>query len=717
MYPDLASFVAALERAGELVRIRTKVSPVLEIAEITDRVSKARAPSLPSHSAQRNDPRFFDRGGPALLFDNVAGSDFPVLINAFGSYRRMEMALGCETRTASHTTGSQPNQLAAGGFQPPIFDGFESIASRIASLVKPQPPRSLSEAFDKLRLFAPLARVGPKRLKTRGPCQEVIRTGSDIDLTRIPLLRCWPLDGDFASLGYPADANAQSAARHDMDEQTWNAHFRGRFVTLAGVHSVHADDRDTRAPSSHNIGMYRMQLLARDRLAMHWHMHHDGAAHWRSWKTLGRPMPVAIALGGSSIMPYAATCPLPPGISELLMAGFLQGHGVRLCRAATVPIWVPADSDIIIEGYVRTDAGYPGWDPRRADAGALGPGAVFEGPFGDHTGFYSMPDRYPVMEVTAVTHRRNAIYPTTIVGLPPQEDYYLGKATERIMLPLLRMVAPDIEDYDLPMFGAFHNAAFVQIHKAFPLHARRAINAVWGAGQMAWTKIIFVVDHDVDVHDTPAVLRAATEHADPSRDLIQQVGALDILDHAAPWLAAGGKLAFDCTVKLPDESIDSRPRTPRVLPDDADLARWSSVLADVPGVEKAACPPLLRGWAFLSTGLTGSHAVRNLLNRVTEALRASTMPPPAFVLALGSDADPANVDQAMFRLGANADFARDMRIVEVRGRHVALFDATPKPVDDGYPLPVRAWPPILEMDHSTRELVTRRWNDYGLPAT
>ncbi|KAA0217016.1 MAG: hypothetical protein DYG94_02070 [Leptolyngbya sp. PLA3] len=716
MYPDLASFVAALERAGELVRIRTSVSPVLEIAEITDRVSKSRAPSLPSISARRNDPRFFDRGGPALLFERVEGSDFPVLINAFGSYRRMEIALGCDAHD-SVARVSRPWSEAAPhpASRPPVNDGFESISSRIDALVKPQPPRSFAEGVEKLRQFAPLTRIGPKRLKSRGPCQEIVRTGAQIDLTRIPLIRCWPLDGDFESVGYPPDANAQSAARHGMDEPTWNQQFRGRFVTLAGVHSVHADDRDARAPSSHNIGMYRMQLLARDRLAMHWHMHHDGASHWRSWKRLGQPMPVAIALGGSSVMPYAATCPLPPGISELLMAGFLQGRGVRLCRAATVPIWVPADSEIIIEGYVRTDAGFPGWDPRQSDAGPLGPGAVFEGPFGDHTGFYSMPDRYPVMEVTAVTHRRDAIYPTTIVGLPPQEDYYLGKATERIMLPLLRTVAPDIEDYDLPMFGAFHNAAFVQIHKAFPLHARRAINAVWGAGQMAWTKIVFVVDHDVDVHDTPAVLRAAAVHADPSRDLLQQVGALDILDHAAPWLAAGGKLAFDCTPKLPDESIDGRPRVPRVVPDDADLASLVSLLAGVSGVTQAACPPETRGWAFLSTSLSGYRALRDLLDRVTAVLGASSPPPPSFVVVLGSGVDPRDFDQAMFCLGANADFVRDMRIVQVRDRHVALFDATPKHVHDGYPLPVRAWPPILEMDRGTRDLVTRRWCEYGLP--
>lgn len=702
MYPDLASFVAALEQSGELVRIRAEVSPVLEIAEITDRVSKSAAPRPPSRSAQRNDPRFFDRGGPALLFERVTGSDFPVLINAFGSYRRMEMALGCAGDTGeSEQTG---------------VDGFESIAARIASLVKPEPPRSLSQMIAKLREFAPLARIGPRRLKKPGPSQQVVRTGSEVDLTRIPLLRCWPLDGDFAAVGYPPDANASSAARPGMDPETWNAAFRGRFITLAGVHTVHADQRELRAASSHNIGMYRMQLLSRNTLAMHWHMHHDGASHWRSWKTLGQPMPVAIALGGSSVLPYAATCPLPGGISELLMAGFLQDRGVRLCRAATVPLWIPADADIVIEGFVRTGAGFPGWDPRDPEAGPLGSGAVFEGPFGDHTGFYSMPDRYPIMEVTAVTHRREAIYPATIVGLPPQEDYYLGKATERIMLPLLRTVAADIEDYDLPMFGAFHNAAFVQIRKAFPLHARRAINAVWGAGQMAWTKFIFVVDLDVDVHDTPSVLAAAAQHCDPSRDLIQQVGALDILDHSAPWLGAGGKLGFDCTSKLDAESIDGRPRKPRVLPGDVARARVAATLATLPGVDCAACPEAAHGWAFVTTRTRGHAPVAELIDRIIAALERASDSAPSFLVVLDPGLEPEDVDRAMFHLCANADGQRDLRIHTFPGGHsIAAFDATSKHDPVGYPLPVRAWPPIIEMNAATRNLVTHRWTEYGLP--
>jgi len=705
MYADLRSFVDALERSGELVRVRAPVSPVLEIAEITDRVSKSAAPSRPSRSAQRNDPRFFDRGGPALLFENVEGSSFPVLINAFGSYRRMEMALGCPVLGDA---GLQSDAAA---------DGFEAIAARIADLVKPQPPRSLAEAVEKLRQLAPLARIGPKRLKSRGPCQEVIHT--DPDLTTIPMIRCWPLDGNFASLGYPPDANESSRCWHrGIEDSLWDARYRGRFVTLAGVHTVHADDRDARAPSSHNIGMYRMQLLGPNRLAMHWHMHHDGASHWRSWKAVGRPMPVAIALGGPSVLPYAATCPLPAGISELLMAGFLQGRGVRLCRAATVPLWVPADSEMVIEGFVRTDAGFPGWDPRDPNAGPLGPGAVFEGPFGDHTGFYSMPDRYPVMEVTAITHRRHAIYPTTIVGLPPQEDYYLGKATERIMLPLLRTVAADIEDYDLPLFGAFHNAAFVQIRKAFPLHARRAINAVWGAGQMAWTKLVFIVDHDVPVHDTAAVLAAAAQWCDPSRDLVQQVGALDILDHAAPWLGAGGKLGFDCTPKLEAESIDGRPRVPRAPLTDAALANITARLSAVSGVESAACPSESRGWAFVTTRLAGYAAVCELIARLVAELAQGGEQTPTFLVLLDPVVRPEDVDQAMFHLCANTDGKRDLHIHTLpSGVSLAFFDATFKSSEGGYPLPVRAWPPLIEMDEQTRRHVESRWNAYGLPAS
>jgi 4-hydroxy-3-polyprenylbenzoate decarboxylase len=310
---------------------------------------------------------------------------------------------------------------------------------------------------------------------------------------------------------------------------------------------------------------------------MHWHMHHDGASHWRAWKARNaeqrgsgkadnlenKGMPCAIVLGGESVLPYAATAPLPPGISELIFAGFLNNQKrIELVKCKTIDLEAPANAEVVIEGYVSTEAGGIGFDPRPRHGEAppeLGPGAVFEGPFGDHTGFYSLPDRYPIFTATAVTHRKNPIYPTTIVGPPPQEDYYLGKATERIFLPLLKTLVPDIVNYDLPMFGCFHNCAFIQIKKHYPLHARKVMHAIWGAGQMAWTKCIVVVDHDVDVHDHEAVMFHLMANFDPGRDIEIVNGPLDILDHAAPRLGAGSKIGFDATRKIKGEEVNGQP--------------------------------------------------------------------------------------------------------------------------------------------------------------
>ncbi|MHC4410597.1 MAG: menaquinone biosynthesis decarboxylase, partial [Planctomycetota bacterium] len=509
MHASLGEFIAALDRAGELHRVRTTVSPLLEISEITDRQAKLPCAKQSPH-AQRFDPGHCQLGGRGLLFENVEGSDFPLLINAYGSYTRTEMALG---------------------------GPFEEIARRIASLTKPEPPRSLGAALSKAKEFLPLLRVPPKRVSS-GPCQEVVNL--DPDLTRLPILKCWPLDGDPEAVGYPVPATNE-----------------GRYITFAGIHTIHHRDKGAAKPASHNVGMYRLQLLGPKKLAMHWHMHHDGAAHWRSWKKAGEKMPVAIALGGEAVLPYAATAPLPPGISELLMAGFLHGKGIPMVAAKTVPLRVPANAEIIIEGYVSTQAGFPGYDPRSGEP--IGEGAVFEGPFGDHTGYYSLPDRYPVVEVTAITHRRDAVYPTTIVGLPPQEDYYLGKATERIFLPLLKTILHDLDDYHLPMFGCFHNCAFVRIRKEYPLQARRVMHAIWGAGQMAWTKVIVVVDDEVDVHDEEAVWRAVLRNCHFGRDLEFVNGPLDILDHAAPRLGAGGKMGIDATRKIAGEEVNGVP--------------------------------------------------------------------------------------------------------------------------------------------------------------
>lgn len=265
-------------------------------------------------------------------------------------------------------------------------------------------------------------------------------------------------------------------------------------------------------------------------------------------------MPLAIAFGGESVLSYAATAPLPPGISELLMAGFLNDGGLELVKCKTIDMHVPANSEIVIEGMVHTDCGEINYDPRRD--GDVGQGAHFEGPFGDHTGYYSLPDRYPIFEVTAITHQTDPIYPTTIVGLPPQEDYYMGKATERIFLPLLQTMVPDIIDYDLPMFGAFHNCAFVKIRKEYALQARRVMHAIWGAGQMSWTKVIIVVGEDVDVHDHEQVLFHMCANFDPGRDVEIVSGPLDILDHAAPRLGAGHKIGIDATVKIKGEEVN-----------------------------------------------------------------------------------------------------------------------------------------------------------------
>lgn len=673
MFRDLHQFVDHLERSYELTRISESVDPVLEIASRTDLESKSQAPKPGSESSRVNDPEFAQLGGSALLFENPTDASFPVLINAFGSYRRMEIALG-----------DRP---------------LDDIAQTIGELVKPEPPRSLSEAIAKAKQFAPLLKIGPKRLKSPGICQQVINTGDQIDLTTLPILRCWPLDGDFESVGYPAEINDHipGLGHPDIDDDTWDKRFRGRFITLAGIHTIHADDRDDPKPKSHNIGMYRIQLLGKNRLAMHWHMHHDGASHWRSWKKLGKPMPVAIALGGPSVLPYAATCPLPPGISELLMAGFLQGKGIRLCRAKTVPLWVPADSEMIIEGYVRTDAGYPGWDPRKPDAGLLGDGAVFEGPFGDHTGFYSMPDRYPILDVSAFTHRENAIYPTTIVGLPPQEDYFLGKATERIMRPLLKTILPDIEDYDLPMYGAFHNVANIQIHKHYPLHARKVMHGIWGAGQMAWTKNLFVVDHDVDVHDLTAVMTALYHNCKPSRDIEKVHGALDILDHAAPRLGSGMKLGFDATRKIPGEDLDGNPIKPREqLPDAAQRQADIDRVVSISGVIDAAAPEAIPGWLLVRADRDVDEPDRSGLgHRILQAIFEQETA-ARFIVICGRGVDITDHHRALFHWVANCDASRDAVWDQSRGCDRVGFDATPKTTEDQRSnQPVRAWPPVL----------------------
>jgi 4-hydroxy-3-polyprenylbenzoate decarboxylase len=486
--PTLSDFLKHLESEGELTRVKASVNPKLEIAEIADRVSKS--PALHGHQEPDRSPGA-SLGGKALLFESIQNSDMPVAINTFGSYWRVNKALGSAN--------------------------FAELADRIQQLIKPEMPVTLIEKMKKLPELMKLATFPPKIVRT-GICQQIVLEGDKADLNRLPLIQCWPLDGNLAS-GQVLDPAVMNTTERGS----------GRYITFGGVHTRNPDTGDR------NIGMYRVQQFGPRKCAMHWHMHHDGARHFRIYQAQGKKMPLAIALGGESVLPYAATAPLPPGVEELLLAGFLNGGGIELVPCRTIDLHVPANAEIVIEGYV---------DPTEK---------LVEGPFGDHTGFYSLADWYPAFYVTAITTRRDPIYPTTIVGKPPMEDYFLGKATERIFLPLLRTLIPDILDYSLPAAGVFHNCAYVKIKKEYPYHARRVMHAIWGAGQMSFTKFIVVVDEHVNVHDEQDVLLHLFSNCDPARDTEIVRGPVDILDHAAPVTGAGSKIGFDATAKIPGE--------------------------------------------------------------------------------------------------------------------------------------------------------------------
>src|SRR5215217_4237269 len=451
---DLREWIARLEREGELVRVAAEVDADLEITEIVDRVVKS--------------------GGPALLFENVEGARHPLLINQFGTEKRMCMA-----------------------FDAPSLD---AVAARVAGVLEMQPPEGLREKIRGLRELKSIADSRPKRVK-RGASQEVVLTGDDVNLDLLPIQRCWP--------GDPAP-----------------------FITLPAV--ITHDPRT----GVRNVGMYRMQKVDRRTTYMHWQIHKDGRADYLLAD--GR-LEVAVALGLDPITAYSASAPLPKHIDELMLAGFLKGSPVELVRGKTIDLDVPADAEIVLEGYIERDE--------------LG----MEGPFGDHTGFYTPAEPFPVFHVTAITMRRDAIYPSIVVGKPPQEDAWLGKATERIFLPAIRLTVPEIVDYDLPVAGAFHNCAIVSIRKAFPGHARKVMHAIWGLGMLSLTKAVVVVDAHVDVHDYQQVFFYVGANVDPARDVVISEGPLDHLDHAPTRQFVGGKIGIDATAKGPDEGTREWP--------------------------------------------------------------------------------------------------------------------------------------------------------------
>ncbi len=487
-FANLSEFLAFLQTSGELARIAAPVNPILEAGEIAYRVGRQPAPH--GHGELDRSPAA-QLGGKALLFEHPTDSDFPLAMNLYGSYWRINQALGSAS--------------------------LEELAQRVGKLVKPQLPGGWMEKFRKLGELIHLAGMAPKMVRSAA-CQQVVLEAEAASLLKLPIIQCWPLDGNLDSGQVYNRADAATAPRGT-----------GRYITMGQIY--------TRNPDTHerNIGMYRVQVFGPRLAAMHWHLHHDGARHFRLWKRRGEKMPIAIALGGPAVMAYAATAPLPPGMDEALFAGFLNGRGIELVQCKTVDMQVPAEAEIVIEGYV---------DPHEQ---------LMEGPFGDHTGFYSLAHFYPALHITAITHRRGAVYPATIVGKPPMEDYFLGKATERIFLPLLRMIVPDLLDYHLPISGVFHNCAYVKIRKEYPFQARRVMHAIWGAGQMALTKFIIVVDEHVNVHDEQDVLFHLFSNCDPARDSEIAYGPVDVLDHATPDLGAGSKIGFDATAKWADE--------------------------------------------------------------------------------------------------------------------------------------------------------------------
>lgn len=451
-YNNLNDFINLLESSGELKRVSSEVSSFLEITEIANRVVKA--------------------NGPALLFENVRGYSHPLLINAFGSYKRTALALNCTN--------------------------IEEQALRIRELVHTAPPSSLRDKFKLLGTLKDVAGFLPKKVKS-APCQELIFTDGAL-LDRLPILHCWPQDG-------------------------------GPFITLPVVISADPDS------SIQNYGMYRNQKFSNSTLGLHWQYNKGGAAHYKKYCDRNVQMPIAIALGGIPSVTYAATAPLPPEIDEMLFAGFLENKGIELVKGKTVDLWVPAESDFIIEGF--------------CSPGEL----VTEGPFGDHTGFYSPADSYPVMHVTAVTMRRNAVFPATVVGKPPMEDCFLAKATERLFLPLLQMIVPEIVDIELPLEGVFHNCALVSIKKEYAGQGKKVINALWGLMQMSPTKFIAVFDEDTNLRDYSYCVWRLLNNVDPRRDMLVSDGPLDALDHSASFPNYGGKLGFDATRKSREEGM------------------------------------------------------------------------------------------------------------------------------------------------------------------
>ncbi len=615
-YRNQQEFINALEKSGELVRIKTYVDPKLEIAEITDRISKS------------------GNGGKALLFENT-GYDFPVLMNAYGSEKRMCMALGV---THLDETAKQ------------IEDLFKLLASPKENII------------DKLKLLPKLGQFAswmPKIKSGRGECQQVIM--DEPDITKLPVITCWPKDG-------------------------------GPFVTLP---IIHTKDPNTNA---RNVGMYRMQVFDKTLTGMHWHKHKVSAKHFNEYKKLQKRMPVAVALGGDPVYAYSATAPLPENVDEYMLAGFLRKKKVELVKCISQPdIEVPADADFVIEGYVDYDDEL-----------------IWEGPFGDHTGYYSLPDWYPKFHITAITHKKNAVYPATIVGIPPQEDAWLGKATERIFLAPMKMtMIPEIMDMDMPVEGVFHNLVIAQIKKEFAGQGQKVMNAMWGAGQMMFNKILVLADEHIKIQDYEALAKYVFKNIDVARDIYFSQGPMDVLDHSCSKLGFGGKMCIDGTLKFEEEkgdvddlSVISYELKENFLIDKFDEIKFVNV-----SLLQKEIPCII-----ISVEKNRKDNIKELHEGICELEEIEGI---KMILYVEHTVNANDLTTSLWRLCNNLDPKRDSLLVQrnigagLQGASSCLgLDGTRKTKEfDNFQ---RDWPNIIVADEKTIQSVDEKWNTLGL---
>ncbi len=608
MYRNTEHWIKTLEEKGELIRIKEYVNPHLEITEITDRISK--------------------HLGPALLFENT-GTDFPVLINSMGTEQRMAWALGVEK--------------------------LDDVAAEIENLFK-QLTSPKDNILDKLKLLPTLSSIAswmPKTVNGKGECQQVIM--KDPDITKFPVLKCWPEDG-------------------------------GPFLTLPIIH--------TKDPLTgmRNVGLYRMQVFEPTMTGMHWHRHKVSARHFNEYKKLGQKMPVAIALGGDPVYTYAATAPLPDGVDEYMLAGFIRKKKVELVQCLTQDVQVPADADIIIEGYVDPQGDF-----------------ILEGPFGDHTGYYSLADMYPKFHITCITHRKNAVYPATIVGIPPQEDAWIGKATERIFLvPIKMTMVPEIIDMVLPVEGVFHNLVIVKINKEYPGQASKVMHSLWGAGQMMFTKMMVVVDGDVDIHNSEEVAKYISLNFDPAHDLYFTQGPVDVLDHSCSVMAFGGKIGIDGTKKTTEELTGRNS----FLINETISINKEELIKEFPEIKDVNDKLLAKNISivFISVEKNRLNHIRDLAQRI---LIRDDFSAAKVIVFLEHTFNIQDTADAVWRFANNVDPKRDHLLIQDKNgaTHLSLDGTRKTKEHDGFN---RDWPNILASDDQTILHIDKIWNKLGL---